>query len=98
MLHALFMWFGLKAKHETANARQATGFLPIVRMGRIEGPFAIGTFGGIVLPSILLGLSIYPDEGVILLCLRSVAAAAALCGLFFYKYAYVRSAQLPPLS
>ena len=97
-LHAMFMSLELKAKHETANARQAVGFLPIVRMGRIKAPFRLGVLIGTALPGVALAISGLHRATALVPYLSIEAALATLIGLFFYKYAYVRAAQLPPLS
>jgi Fe-S-cluster-containing dehydrogenase component/formate-dependent nitrite reductase membrane component NrfD len=97
-VHGVFLALGLKAKHESLNARQATGFLPIVRMGRIQSPYRLGLLVGIVSPGVLLALTNLSRFEPAAPVLHGLAAALILAGLFFYKYAYVRAAQLPPLS
>jgi hypothetical protein len=53
---------------------------------------------GVLLPAVLTGLAMYAGGDVLKACMTGAAGAAAIAGLFFYKYAYVRAAQLPPLS
>ena len=97
-LHGIFMTHGLKAKHVSLNARQATGYLPIVRMGKIGSPYRLGIVLGTALPVALLAFSMLHRVAGIAPGLHAAAAVSILAGLFFYKYAYVRAAQLPPLS
>ncbi len=96
--HGVFMSLELKAKHETANARQAAGFLPIVRMGKIKSPFSLGVVVGVALPGLILLVTTSESAAPLVPILSVLTAVAALVGLFLYKYAYVRAAQLPPLS
>jgi Fe-S-cluster-containing dehydrogenase component/formate-dependent nitrite reductase membrane component NrfD len=98
LAHAVFMHLGLRARHETANARQATGFLPIVRMGRLAGPYRWGILVGVFVPGMAYGIALVQHSAALMPLLNAVACLAALSGLFLYKYAYVRAAQLPPLS
>jgi Fe-S-cluster-containing dehydrogenase component/formate-dependent nitrite reductase membrane component NrfD len=97
-IHSMFMALGLKTKHASLNARQAAGFLPIARMGRIQGAYRVGLFLGVVLPGILLAVSALHRVAPYLPYLSATTAVTVLAGLFFYKYAYVRAGQLPPLS
>ena len=97
-LHGAFMAFDLKAKHTSLNARQAAGFLPIVRMGPLQSPFRLGLLIGAALPGVLLAVSALGRMAPLVPYMSAAGAIAVLAGLFFYKYAYVRAAQLPPLS
>ena len=72
-------------RHVTANARQAAAFLSAVRLGVLR-PFRDGLLVGAVLAGLLVAV------------VPLAALAAALSGLFLYEWAYVRAAQLPPLS
>lgn len=96
--HGVFMGLGLKAKHETLNARQAAGFLPIVRMGSIKSPFRWGLMLGAAIPGVLLAATALQRIAPAAPALSALIALAVVAGMFFYKYAYVRAAQLPPLS
>lgn len=71
--------------HATANARQAAAFLGTLRLGPLNA-FRDGLIVGVA--------------GTILLAIFVPAAAfiPALAGLSLYEWAYVRAAQLPPLS
>ncbi|HXH60495.1 MAG TPA: 4Fe-4S dicluster domain-containing protein [Fimbriimonadaceae bacterium] len=79
---ALYEW---KRPHATDNATQAAAFLSVVRLG----PF--GAFRDGLLASAVLAV-------VALLTYPPVAFVPVLFGLFLYEHAYVRAAQLPPLS
>jgi Ni/Fe-hydrogenase subunit HybB-like protein len=84
-LHAVFVLLERHGRHDTDNARQAAAFLDVVRLG----PLKAYKFGLVVGVGAALGL-----------CFLAPALAwlPALAGLFVYKHAYVRAAQLPPLS
>lgn len=72
-------------RHETENARQAAAFLSTIRLGPLR-PYRDGLLIGVL---------------VALLCvfvLPSVAFVPLLIGLLLYEHAYIRAAQLPPLS
>lgn len=83
--HVLFSVLERYKRHETDNAKQAAAFLGVVRVAG--------------LPAWLTGLALI----VFLLPLfavlaPSVAWVPAFLGLFLYEWAFVRAAQLPPLS
>ena len=84
--HAVFCILERKMKHATANATQAAAFLGVVRWGRVHA-LRFGMVVGVLIAAIVAQSP-----------LASVAVVPALLGLFVYKYAYVRAAQLPPLS
>jgi Fe-S-cluster-containing dehydrogenase component/formate-dependent nitrite reductase membrane component NrfD len=97
--HAAFVLHELRGRHETANARQAAGFLRIVRWGSLPacssslwasavGFFLISSDLARTLVSLDLSTAPFVVTGALLL----------LLALFVYKHAYVRAAQLPPLS
>lgn len=79
--------FALKERyghHSTRNAAQAAGFLGVVKLW--GGPaFAYGV--------VLLILGIFAMTAAPVLAWLPI-----LLGLFYYEHAYVRAAQLPPLS
>ena len=77
---------------------QAAGFLPLVRMGRIPHAYRLGVLVGVALPGVCLGLTNLGRFAPFATGIHALAAVAALVGLYCYKYAYVRAAQLPPLS
>ncbi|HUR28147.1 MAG TPA: hypothetical protein VM509_08165, partial [Planctomycetota bacterium] len=98
-VHSLFLVMSQRAKPESLNARQATGYLPIVRMGRIPSPFILGgSLVGVIVPGVLLYVASLGRESESAVVLHAVAVVAILLGLFSYKYAYIRAGQLPPLS
>ncbi|HTF89841.1 MAG TPA: 4Fe-4S dicluster domain-containing protein [Planctomycetota bacterium] len=97
-LHGAFMSLELRGKHETANARQAAGFLPIVRMGWIGAPYRMGVVLSVLVPGVLLALTNPHRMAPAVPYFCWITAACVLAGLFLFKYAYVRAAQLPPLS
>jgi Fe-S-cluster-containing dehydrogenase component len=84
-LHLVFMLLESLGSHLTDNARQAAAFLTVVRIG----PFRAWTLAlllGVALAFLPLGFA------------PALAALPVLLGLFAYEHAYVRAAQLPPLS
>jgi Fe-S-cluster-containing dehydrogenase component/formate-dependent nitrite reductase membrane component NrfD len=84
-LHLIFSLAERYRRHSTANARQAAAFLGRLRLGALR-PLRDGLLLGVVLAGVLI-----PFAPV-------AALAAALSGLLLYEWAYVRAAQLPPLS
>jgi len=86
--HLLFCFGERWLKHPTANARQAAAFLDVVRLGKMPA-FRLGllTIGAFLLP-VVNG----PAATLFLVPL------IAWWGLFLWEWAYVRAAQLPPLS
>lgn len=85
LLHGVFVLLERHGSHDTDNARQAAAFLDVVRLG----PLKAYKFG------LLVGVA------AALPCLYVLPALAwlpVLAGLFVYKHAYIRAAQLPPLS
>jgi hypothetical protein len=71
--------------HETDNAHQAAAFLGRVRVGPLHA-----WRDGLIL-SVVLGVTC-------LLVLPAIAFIPILIGLYLTEHAYVRAAQLPPLS
>ena len=71
--------------HPTDNARQAAAFLAVVRFGPLRA-WRDGLLIGVGLTLILL--AVFP----------AAAMVAVVAGLLLYEYAFVRAAQLPPLS
>jgi Fe-S-cluster-containing dehydrogenase component/formate-dependent nitrite reductase membrane component NrfD len=82
LLLALAEAFG---RHSTDNATQAAAFLKSVRLAGVPAYHA-GLFLGVVVTCALV------------VTLPGLAWIPALTGLYLYKWAYVRAAQLPPLS
>jgi Fe-S-cluster-containing dehydrogenase component/formate-dependent nitrite reductase membrane component NrfD len=98
VLQGLFLVAEIKFKHHSLNARQAAGFLPIVRMGSIRHPYRLGVVFSSALPGAFLALAGLGLMQPFAVALLSAAMLLTLLGLYFYKYAYIRAAQLPPLS
>ena len=71
--------------HPTLNARQAAGFLGEVRVGRLWA----------WRDGLLIGVAVTLAA---LLAFPAVAFVPVLAGLLLYEHAFVRAAQLPPLS
>ena len=70
--------------HETDNATQAAGFLGVVRL-----------WGA---PAFTYGLVLLLLGAATLFIAPAIGWVPVLLGLFYYEHAYVRAAQLPPLS
>ena len=87
LLHAVFMALERHKKHATSNARQAAAFLDVVRWGRVPA-FRFGLLAGVLATMPMMAVA----PGRALVCIP------VLFALFVYKYAYIRAAQLPPLS
>ena len=83
--HLVFALAERMRTHETENARQAAAFLGSITLGPLK-PYREGLVIGV-------GLAV-----VFLWVLPAVAFVPALIGLYLYEHAYVRAAQLPPLS
>jgi len=86
--HLLFAFAERFGRHATANARQAAAFLGEVKLGRLPA-FRAGLVGIGVL---LLPLTAGPAP------MLGLVPVVAWLGLYLYEWAYVRAAQLPPLS
>jgi formate-dependent nitrite reductase membrane component NrfD len=84
-LHGVFVVLERHGKHDTDNARQAAAFLDVVRLGPVKA-YKFGLLVGVAaaLPLVY--------------ALPALAWIPVLAGLFVYKHAYIRAAQLPPLS
>ncbi|MHC4427647.1 MAG: 4Fe-4S dicluster domain-containing protein [Planctomycetota bacterium] len=83
--HVAFVLAERFRTHETDNARQAAAFLGRVRVGPLHA-----WRDGLVI-SVVLG-------AICLLFLPAIAFIPVLVGLYLTEHAYVRAAQLPPLS
>jgi formate-dependent nitrite reductase membrane component NrfD len=82
------LWLSLREarrRHATDNATQAAGFLRSLHFLGLPA-FRLGVLGG-------AGLTV-----IALFVAPALACVPALLGLYVYKWAYVRAAQLPPLS
>ncbi len=98
VLHIAFVMRDARRRRETANARQAAAFLAVARMGSLAKPYQLGTLVGTTVPLgliVLLALLGAQNDAPFVIW---VASLTALVGLFLYKYAFIRAAQLPPLS
>lgn len=82
--HLLLAFNELKGAHDTDNARQAAGFLGIVRLGPL--PCFWSSF--VVLTAVTAMAWVLPG----------VMIGVVVVGLYLYEYAFVRAGQLPPLS
>ena len=84
-LHGVFVVLERHGAHDTDNARQAAAFLDVVRLGPVKA-YKFGLLVGVAaaLPLVY--------------ALPALAWIPVLAGLFVYKHAYIRAAQLPPLS
>ncbi|MCL4199274.1 MAG: polysulfide reductase NrfD [Phycisphaerales bacterium] len=82
--HLLLALNELKGAHDTENARQAAGFLGIVRLGPL--PCFWSSF---VILTAVTGLAWVMPGAMI---------GVVVVGLYLYEHAFVRAGQLPPLS
>ena len=80
----LAVWEAMR-KHETTNAQQAAAFLRSMRFGRIKA-----IVHGVIVAGVL--------TVIVALVLPQIAFVLILLSLFAYESAYIRAAQLPPLS
>jgi len=71
--------------HETDNARQAAAFLGVIRVGPLRA-FRDGLIIGVGAALLLLPFA------------PALVVVPAIAGLLLYEHAYIRAAQLPPLS
>lgn len=85
LAHGALSLLERRRRHETANARQAAAYMSVVRFGPLLA-FREGLLIGVVAACIAAVL------------LPVTALPLAVLGLFLYEHAYVRAAQLPPLS
>ena len=85
LAHLLFAFLERWKKHATDNARQAAAFLDVVKLGGIP---AYRT------SMLVLLLVPVPSIGP----LAPIATLIVLPALFLFEWAYIRAAQLPPLS
>ncbi|MCH8824944.1 MAG: 4Fe-4S dicluster domain-containing protein [Planctomycetes bacterium] len=83
--HLVFALAERYGGHETDNARQAAAFLTIIRIGPLKA------FRDGLILAVLLSL-------LLVFIIPQIVFIPALLGLFCYEYAYIRAAQLPPLS
>jgi formate-dependent nitrite reductase membrane component NrfD len=89
VLHLLFCFLERWGRHPTANARQGAAFLDVVRLGGKVPAFRLGL---LAVGAFLLPIANGPAATLFLVPL------VAWWGLFLWEWAYVRAAQLPPLS
>jgi Fe-S-cluster-containing dehydrogenase component len=85
IVHLWLCVFEARGRHGTDNARQAAAFLRVLRFAGLNA-FHLGVLAGTALTFAALYFA------------PALAAVPALLGLYVYKWAYVRAAQLPPLS
>ncbi|MCE9593631.1 MAG: polysulfide reductase NrfD [Planctomycetes bacterium] len=97
-MHGLFLILESKRHHKTDNARQAAAFLPIARMGSFRHPYRFGSKILVALPAAFIAIGNLGRFHAVQPSLFLLGGVTALLGLFLYKYAYIRAAQLPPLS
>jgi Fe-S-cluster-containing dehydrogenase component len=83
--HAVLSHVERTRAHETANARQAAAFMGVVTLGPFRA-YRDGLLMGVIAVLVLAPL------------LPALVFIPALAGLLLYEHAYVRAAQLPPLS
>ncbi|MCC6907442.1 MAG: polysulfide reductase NrfD [Phycisphaerales bacterium] len=83
--HTLFSINERYGSHATDNARQAAGFLGVVRLG------PLGCFRG----GLIIGVAL---AALVALLLPGAVIIPILLGLYLYEYAFIRAGQLPPLS
>jgi hypothetical protein len=84
---ALHMVLGIAEaymKHATTNATQGAAFLFTVRLGKI--------------PACRAGLLLAPAAGAVFFGAPILGLVLGMIGLYLYEWAFVRAAQLPPLS
>jgi hypothetical protein len=85
LLHGAIAAIDRWGRHSTTNATQGAAFLGTVRMGQMK-PWREGLLVGVLL---VVPLAFIAPQA---------AAPLVLIGLYLYEWAYVRAAQLPPLS
>jgi hypothetical protein len=83
--HVAFSLAERHRRHATSNGRQAAAFLGALRLGAAR-PFRDG---------LLLGAGV---AAALVFLAPVLVLAAATSGLLLYEWAFVRAAQLPPLS
>ncbi len=84
-MHGLLSWAERYRVHPTENAKQAAGFLGVVRLGPLKA-YRDGLIIGVL------------ATVVVALVVPVAAWVPALFGLYLYEHAFVRAGQLPPLS
>ncbi len=90
-LHSMLaLWEWQEHRHETANARQAAAFLPLIRCG----PFRAFR-DGLILIGLAVALALLWHFGVGWVL---AAIVPVVVGVYLYEYAFIRAGQLPPLS
>ena len=85
LLHGAIAIYEQKRRHGTDNAMQAAAFLTVVK----AGPFAAFRDGLIISVAASVALALIVPQ---------LAIVATVFGLCLYEHAYIRAAQLPPLS
>lgn len=85
LAHGVFALAERRRRHETGNARQAAAYLSAVRVGPMRA-FRDGLLLGVVGACMIAPIAPF------------AALPVALAGMWLYEHAYVRAAQLPPLS
>jgi hypothetical protein len=86
--HMGFAYVERWKRHSTDNARQAAAFLDVVRLSGIPA-YRMGLWMLLVVPVFLL---------IPLAPLAPLGALLTFLSLYLYEWAFVRAAQLPPLS
>ena len=96
LLHHAIAHLKLKGPHPTDNGRQAAALLPLVSIvrGGKASAYHIGLRLTTITAALLLALAWTP----VALAAGVLAVPALIAGLALYEHAFVRAAQLPPLS
>jgi hypothetical protein len=95
--HFLFARLELSTEHPTENAKQAAALLtriPVQKGSKLMA-FPVGLLCSNLAAALVLLAGFL---GFLNPALAGLAAGLCLCGLFLYEQAFVRAAQIPPLS
>jgi hypothetical protein len=95
-LQGAFMSKG-QQRRLNVNARQATEFMPIVRLGPIATPYKLSKVL-VLLAAVLIALTAPHRMHAFVPALGCGASVCALASLYLYEHCYIRAGQLPPLS
>ncbi len=96
-VHVVLSWLEL-IPHGTENSKQAASLLLRIPWTKDSslGAFQIGLVGSVL--ASLVAFTVVVTGAPAASLLTSVVAAIGFLGLFFYEQAFVRAAQIPPLS
>ncbi|MCA8944001.1 MAG: 4Fe-4S dicluster domain-containing protein [Planctomycetes bacterium] len=98
VVHVLLAFGELHTEHETENAKQAASLLPRIKVtadGELRA-FPIGLAGSVL--AALVGFALTASGAAAAPFLAVVLALVSFGALFLYEQAFVRAAQIPPLS